>query len=626
MSAARRSSLASRFFLHRAEIGVVAGLVPGGSDGFRDQRRLDVVDGAAAPGHAADHAGQHGEALLAVVAVMRRRPGVDHGEGVEAGRVLAEGDERAFQRFGGVLERAPVVDHHGLAAGADQPGHQLLHQHRLARAGLAGDGDVVVAGLVGEGRPAGRLAPAADQEEGRGIVGVGGLAPPLAVQRREVDRARRQQGLHPAHAFEIGVETAGRGHRQTGQPGGELHVALRVHPPALAVVDRAHRLLGLVERVQRGVDGGHVAGPDQLLAVLDPVGHRLPVARLLGQAGEILGDAGARLLGGAGGFQERLLARRLVAGGDGEAGEHRAARLQEVAVEVADQGVAAPARPDLGEGDGGEHANCDVVAVGVVEGEAGGMDRERPAGRDALFVQRIARRPAPRRAFGPAVAVSADIRRHQLGCEREKSIRLHPAGLRPGGRQRAFQCPAERAERGLRGRAGARRTRRSAREAGGDEHPVVGERERRSPAVQPPPAAGRQQVAATLAHPCERPAGLAARFGPGPARRPEARTRPMDDLDRAALGRGVGQRACQRAQGLGVDAGEGWQLDHKSGARGVDVELARFVEGAPGQQGVQRGRHRRRRPGTRRFGPLEEFEEAADHFSLQPAGSSTTRM
>ena len=36
-----------------------------------------------------------------------------------------------------VLERPPVVDHHGLAAGADQARDQFLHQQRLARPRLA---------------------------------------------------------------------------------------------------------------------------------------------------------------------------------------------------------------------------------------------------------------------------------------------------------------------------------------------------------------------------------------------------------------------------------------------------------------------------------------------------------
>ena len=170
MSAARRSSRASRYSLTvprsaplpaSSQADAMASAISAASMSSMLPRRAR---------HAADHAGQHGEAFLAVVAVMRRRAGVDHGEGVEAGGVLAEGDERAAERLRRVLEGPPVVDHHGLAAGADDAGHQLLHQHRLAGARLAGDGDVVVAGLVGEGRPAGRLAPPPDQEEGGRVV------------------------------------------------------------------------------------------------------------------------------------------------------------------------------------------------------------------------------------------------------------------------------------------------------------------------------------------------------------------------------------------------------------------------------------------------------------------------
>ena len=62
----------------------------------------------------------------------------------------------------------------------------------------------------------------------------------------------------------------------------------------------------------------------------------------------------------------------------------------------------------------------------MVEGEAGGRDGERASGRDALFVEGIARRPAARRAFGPAVAVSADVGGGQLGRERQQRVRLQP--------------------------------------------------------------------------------------------------------------------------------------------------------------------------------------------------------
>ena len=413
-------------------------------------------------------------------------------------------------------------------------------------------------------------------------------------------------------------------HGEAGKPGGELDVALGVHPPALAVIDRAHRLLGLVEAVERRVDRDRVAGPDQPLAVLEPLGHRLPVPRLLGQAGQIPCNAGAGLLRGARRLEERLLARRLVAGDHGEAGQHRAARLQEVAVEVADQRVAAPARPDLGEGDGREHAHRDVLAVRVVEGEPGRRDRERPAGRDALFVEGIARRPAPGRAARRPVALAVHVGCNQLGREREQRVRLHPARMGARRGKRSLQCPAERAERGL-----GRRSRTDG-QAGHDEHPVVGKGEGRAARMELAPAAMREQRAPALSHPRHCAPGAGARRRPGIGRGAEPGACPVEHLDSAALGRGIGQRARQCPERFGVDAGEGRQFEHEAGAGGVDVELARFVPGTPGQQRMEPRRHRRRRPRTRGFRPLEQFEQAADppgrhQGTLQPAGSSTAR-
>ena len=96
------------------------------------------------------------------------------------------------------------------------------------------------------------------------------------------------------------------------------------------------------------------------------------------------------------------------------------------------------------------------------------------------------------------------------------------------------------------------------------------------------------------------------------------------------LRRGVGQRARQRTQGLGVDAGKGRQLHYETGGARIHIKLARFVEGAPGQERVQRGRHRRRRPRLRRFRTFEQLKQtgqtAGSHrSSFQPAGASTTR-
>ena len=304
-------------------------------------------------------------------------------------------------------------------------------------------------------------------------------------------------------------------------------------------------------------------------------------------------------------------------------------------MEVADQRVAAPARPDLGKGDGRQHPDGNVPAVAIlpgrlapVEGEAGGMDGERASGGGALLVQRIPRRPAPRRAFGSAVMASGNVGRGQLGGQRQQPVRLQPPGRRAGGGEGSLQRPAEGAERGLRRRAG------TARETGGDEHPVVREGEGRSPVMQSAPAAGGKQVPASCAHAGERAVPVDAianpRLGPGAHGGAEAGARPVDDLDGAALGRGVCQRAGKRPQGLGVDTGEGRQLEDEARAGGVDVELARLVEGAPGQQRMQRGRHGGRRPRPRRLRPLEHLQQTSKRSrrhqrSLQPAGSSTTR-
>ena len=52
------------------------------------------------------------------------------------------------------------------------------------------------------------------------------------------------------------------------------------------------------------------------------------------------------------GIGARATPAGVLADDHGEAGQHRHARLEKIAVEIADQCIAAPARPDLGESDG----------------------------------------------------------------------------------------------------------------------------------------------------------------------------------------------------------------------------------------------------------------------------------
>ena len=183
------------------------------------------------------------------------------------------------ERLGGVLERAPVVDDHGFAADADEPGHQFLHEDRFSGSRFPGDGHVVVAGVVCERRPARGLPPAAQEQQHRRVLRVQSLAPPFAVQRRQVDSRSTQKRLHSPHTREIRVEAACREHRQAREPGGELQKTLCRDSPALAVVDGAHRLLGLVDDIRAGVDRREVGRLQQPLAVFQAFGDEPPVSR-----------------------------------------------------------------------------------------------------------------------------------------------------------------------------------------------------------------------------------------------------------------------------------------------------------------------------------------------------------
>ena len=95
------------------------------------------------------------------------------------------------------------------------------------------------------------------------------------------------------------------------------------------------------------------------------------------------------------------------------------------------------------EGDGRQDPDGDVFRLPAVEGEAGRRHGERPARRDALFVDRIPRRPAPGRAPRPPVAISVDVRGGELGREREKGVGLQPPGMGAGRGERAFERPPE---------------------------------------------------------------------------------------------------------------------------------------------------------------------------------------
>ena len=398
-----------------------------------------------------------------------------------------------------------------------------------------------------------------------------------------------------------------------------MGVALGAQAPALAVVDGPHRLLGLVDRAEGRVDRDHVAGPHQPLAVLEPLGNETPVPGLLRQARQVASDPRARLLRRPGGLEEGALAVGLIAHHHGERGQDRSARLKEVPVEVAEQGVAAPAGPDLGEGARGEHPDRHVRPVRVVEDQARGRNGEGAARRCTLKMDRISWRPAPAGPVEPAVMLSLRVGGREFRYERQERIWIDPPRLGAGRGEGPFESPPEAPERSL-----GRRP-RPARQTDRQEHPAVLERERRSARVERAPACMGEERPAPRRHPRLHSACAKARFGPTPDRRSVARARPVNDLDHRALGRRVGKGPRQRVQRPVVDPREGRKLQQEAAARGVDVELAPLVPGPPGQEVGERRRQGRDRPRLERVRSPEEVLEPVDHRSLQRAGSSTVR-
>ena len=541
-------------------------------------------------------------------------------KGFQARRILAERDERPAERFRGVLERAPVVDDHGFAANAHQARDQFLHEDGLAGSRFPGDSDVVITGVVGERRPARGLPPAAQEQQHRRVFRIQSLAPPFAVQRRQVDGGRTQQRLHSTHAGQVGVEAACREHRQAREPGRELQETLCRDSPALAVIDGAHRLFGLVDDVRAGINGREVGRLHQPLPVFQALGDEPPISRLFRQARQIAGDAGARLLRRSGRFQERFLSVGGIAGHDGQTGQHRAPRLQKLPVKIPDERIASPARPDVREGERGQHPHRHVFSVGVVKHERVRRHRKRPSGRSALGVKRIPGGPAPhgpqslRRGISPCSHPGSD----QFGSEREQCIGFHPPRVGAGRGERALECAPETPERGFRRRS------REARQAHRDEHAVIRARERRTPRMQWAPPGVAEEPLAAFRDDRMQPSRLPAAVAPGRKRRAEPGARPVNDLNGAAIGRRIPEHACQRAERFGIDPGERRDFEHEPVAGRVDVEFRALVPGPPRQQLVQRVRARGRRPRRHGIRSLEEIHQPRDHRScLQPAGSNT---
>ena len=207
-----------------------------------------------------------------------------------------------------------------------------------------------------------------------------------------------------------------------------------------------------------------------------------------------------------------------------------------------------------------------------------------------------------------------------FGGERQQFVRRQAPRMRPGRGERALERAPETAERGFRPRS------REARHTHRDEHAIIRARERRTPRMQCPPTGVTEQSLAPLRDDRVKPSGAAAARPPGRQRGAEPGARPVNDLDRRAIRRGIGQDARERAQRLRIDSGERRHFQDESVALGIDVEFRLLVPGPPGQEVVQRLRARWRHPRRHRVRAIEEVHEARDHGAVvQPAGSITTR-
>jgi hypothetical protein len=135
-----------------------------------------------------------------------------------------------------MLEAAPVVDDDDLRAGAAQRRAHLLKQHRFARARLAADRDIVVAGLVLERRPEeGLAAPPTNSRCGwtlpRYSPCIGAILAAV-VDSTVLKRLRRSMSA---------AEPVGQRQRHGREQPLDLEIALVGKIPARRLVDRLDR-------------------------------------------------------------------------------------------------------------------------------------------------------------------------------------------------------------------------------------------------------------------------------------------------------------------------------------------------------------------------------------------------
>jgi hypothetical protein len=341
---------------------VVAVFAPELQHHRRDRLVLDLFEGMLHRAHLGDARHQHVDVFIDVD---------DVGEGIEADvHVGAELDIGALRLAAQLLETAAEVEHPDLGAdGAVGPGH-LVHQHRLARARRADDGEVVVAQVVVEDVQRHQLpAPAAEDQGG------GARAAPLGDQRRHVDGVGHGLARHPAHLDQVPVELLGQRHGEARQQRLAVHVGVGVQLEAAAAPDGVGRFVGGDRLVRGGEQRQLVIQAHQAAAGVDGIRRRRPVLELLIHVRHHVGHLRLGVLGGP-----------HMVGGDhrlGDVGvEHLHAQgeqkgcavLQGRLHQVADEGAHLPQREAFRKTLDREEACLQDLGAGFLpQGEAAGM-------------------------------------------------------------------------------------------------------------------------------------------------------------------------------------------------------------------------------------------------------------
>ena len=163
-----------------------------------------------------------------------------------------------------------------------------------------------------------RLPPASDEEQVRDVA-----ADVFALDRRNRGKVRRAHGAHALHPLEVAVEPVSQQQRKVRHEGGKLDMGLVNQIPPARLVESLQRALAGLAPALRGDDRDSIVAGHELLALLDPVGHELPLSRFGTQFGHKLHALAFRKRAGAHELVAGLRFRRLLVG------DHPTSRLQD---------------------------------------------------------------------------------------------------------------------------------------------------------------------------------------------------------------------------------------------------------------------------------------------------------